>query len=336
LLFFETIEIPTAELTIIQKMADTACTNSNGCVEAKRLREKCFKPAKSWERDGVNYTLFLNNPAKDNVPSASDVNREQCFVVALHTLMALGLRPEEIKKSTALQSGLNNKIKRDPQFIAEMIKQSYKIKDDEKIKNKKLTFSVVKESSPVVFTLDTQASRDLAAAIGQPENKPTLGPLFTDDELKAFTKVSTNKDPIPLSDFHVSLEIRSFESLIYFLGEVVRAEVEIPRISPMSLPVTVRQRWLDAGASYETPLFVAKRDTPPADNARLVLEDDHGKTYWIPDICDASVIPSRPPGQCTTEYPNHQSMTVMTIFNQLWSLQKEPGTNPSPTIGVGG
>ena len=61
---------------------------------------------------------------------------------------------------------------------------------------------------------------------------------------------------------------------------------------------------------------------------------------WIPAFCYTP--PLARPGateaarSCSSEYPDHDTMTVLALVNQVWGLQKEPSPELQPILTLGG
>jgi hypothetical protein len=101
---------------------------------------------------------------------------------------------------------------------------------------------------------------------------------------------------------------RSLDSMLYYLGEDVRA----------GNAVTV---WSGSGRMRELPLFVVRRGSAAA----LVSIDYRGDSYGIPDECAGS----------DTCEQNHRSLQILSLLNQIWGLQKEASEAPSvPVVSV--
>jgi hypothetical protein len=118
----------------------------------------------------------------------------------------------------------------------------------------------------------------------------------------ATAKPSTGAKPV------FRFTTRSLDSMIYYVGESVRA----------GNSVTI---WTGSGRMREMPLFLVERN--PSDE--LVSIDYRGGHYAIPDQCD---------GDDTCEQ-SHRSLQVLSLFNQIWGLQKEASEAPSvPVVSV--
>lgn len=101
---------------------------------------------------------------------------------------------------------------------------------------------------------------------------------------------------------------RSLDSMLYYLGENVRANGA----------VTI---WSGGGRMKEMPLFLVERGGWSA----LVSVSYRGGSYAIPDQCA---------GDDTCEQ-SHRSLQVLSLLNQVWGLQKEASEAPSvPVVSV--
>ena len=132
------------------------------------------------------------------------------------------------------------------------------------------------------------------------------------------------------------MSVRAFEGVVYYLGEVVRAETADLNADERGYYPTIvaRARWGEHSERDE-PLFVVKKG-PGNGEVAIAVRDDKGDNYWIPGFCTEFDYRFPVPDNCATEYPNHESLTVLTLLNQLWGLQKEPSVAPTRTISVGG
>jgi hypothetical protein len=147
---------------------------------------------------------------------------------------------------------------------------------------------------------------------------------------------------ISTSEIKIGLAIRSFEGVVYYLGEIVRAEnFGIDSEHPPYFPTIVgRAPW--GGVPLPDEALFEVQTGSAHDGAAVVVKDDHGDNFWIPDFCNGAYAPgslaysSVGPQKCGAEYPDHESLTVLTLVNQVWGLQKEPSVAPEPTISVGG
>lgn len=106
-----------------------------------------------------------------------------------------------------------------------------------------------------------------------------------------------------------SFTTRSLDSMVYYLGEDLRAGDH----------VSVWESGADR-KQHETQLFSVKPGERGA--SALVSAEYRGQTYIIPDECDGRA-------DCDQQ---HRSLQVLSLLNQLWGLQKE--ATDAPTVPV--
>jgi hypothetical protein len=363
LLFVDSISIPTGELEFIKKTVDDYCGQkpvpqkyclslspiSAGDTVNTNLLEQCINKAPISKRDGGDYAIFINDPSWFSSPDAP-VQSERCFIVVMRTLLALGLHPVD-GPSTKVAAHIADAFLKEPRFREKLIEQSLTItthKDDESIKPDENY--VTKKGGPTTFELDSKLTVGLADKVACTIKGGPMGELagaFSKDDLDALGYLKTSgpagacrdsKKKPALGDLKISLHVRSFEAVIYFLGEVVREEAID---SSSSAPPTIvgREPWETPKGSYEEPLFLVRAGQVDA-GAPVAIQDDHGNTFWIPDHCLTPALslerPDWIPKPCSMEYPDHESLTVLTIVDQLWGLQKEPSDkSATPTLSLG-
>jgi len=135
--------------------------------------------------------------------------------------------------------------------------------------------------------------------------------------------------------------VRSFESVIYYLGEIVRASRgETGAVAPYVVRIIGRSMGDATGKSvYEEALFDLRTGSPDA-TAVFSFRDDDGRTNWIPGFCYDPPVP-RPQAResaatCSNGFPDHDTLTVLALVNQVWGLQKEPSATAQPILTLGG
>ena len=124
----------------------------------------------------------------------------------------------------------------------------------------------------------------------------------------------------------VRLTTRSLEGMIYYLGEVLRAEGsddgEIPQAAATSVWAWNRIQHRD----MVWGLFLADRGSVPSDSA--VSVDFDGHTYFVPSECSDTQA-------CPDPRHRHRTLQVLALLNQIWGLQKETAQMPIvPTVTV--
>jgi hypothetical protein len=151
----------------------------------------------------------------------------------------------------------------------------------------------------------------------------------------------TTAKPVPLKDLKINVDLRSFESVIYYLGEVVRASRgETGSPAPYIVRILGRQPGDATQKSvYEETLFDLRTGSPDATSV-FSFRDDDGRTNWIPGFCYNPPMP-RPQALesasiCSNGFPDHETMAVLSLVNQIWGLQKEPSPTAQPILTLGG
>lgn len=228
------------------------------------------------------------------------------------------------------------------------------------------TFRVTKKSSDKALILDPLATRLVRTAPDfrheillcggsdhqNKENEKVCKKSQAEYQKDVEEDARTGK-PIALGDLKIHVQQRSFEGMVYYLGEVVRAqEGQSGAARPYRVLVLGREPWdpviapssqpggAKAGSisRYEELLFDLRSTTPS--DAIFEVADDAGVVHWIPGFCveEGLVRTSAKDaaGKCSIEYPNHETLVVLTVLNQLWALQKEPSEEPLKTVTVGG
>ena len=139
-----------------------------------------------------------------------------------------------------------------------------------------------------------------------------------------------------LSADKIALSTRSFEGMIYYLGETLRHE-EDQDADPLTFPRVLGRNPALSGGGYYEIMFYGSSHLNSGD-AAVSVRDDTGTTYAIPKSCMAAS-PSQSSGQvtCSSEYPDNESLPLMNFVNQVWGLQKESVQGPtSPLVVVKG
>lgn len=168
--------------------------------------------------------------------------------------------------------------------------------------------------------------------------------------------------PPPGDASFVTVSPRSLESIVYFLGEIVRRDVldtedctrgegldirvcnnRPTRVSatilnwraPSGPPVTLEGPPTPGASTngytyiYEEELFRVAEGIPTLD--AIARTSDGLSHYFVPRMCDAKLglYTMHPPDPCTRETPDHASGEVLTVVNQLWGLNKTVATAPA-------
>jgi hypothetical protein len=380
LLFIASFSIPKAELPILRETLDVFCADmrhyqkycgsGDSLIASEPLANAwkasdCLDPDKvpTDRRGGVDYALYVNDPAAEDTQGA--YHPELCFQIVLRDLLALGMHMEKRKTITDVDLHASAATLNEANFRAELVKEGLTITPDGKVQ---------KEGSEIVASLDPTATayirlhNNFRAVVEQclvyaahgvePDAAnhcpPTRQPKETEAAFRTRLSASeaayqslvttdeTKAKVVSLAELKVGVDIRSFESVVYFLGEVVRASRGEAAANSPSYIVRVlgRQPWdPDHRSVYEEALFDLRKGSPDQP-AAVELRDDRGDMNWIPAFC-YSPPPARPGATeaartCSSEYPDHDTMTVLALVNQVWGLQKEPSTAAQPILTLGG
>lgn len=306
---------------------------------------------------------FSNDPARELPPpgSTADVRTmdhpQICFEILLQDLLALDLAivPGGNRSYELVEKDIPEDVADTAKFRSEMIAQKMRLfKDDDSD-----TYDVCKlKTSGIRFVLAIDKTQEQRAAAAD-----KLGDLIdalsppgraTKKKGKEVTQKAEDAGddesrcgsiPVPQEDAkkgvvlhmnQVAFSIRSFEGMIYYLGEVTRAEeggLPVPRSI-----VRILSRNPDLlGAGHYNTMFYAS-DKLDSKDAAFTVRDAAGKDHSIPVLCPASVSlapPRKDDAPCSTEYPDNESLSVMALLNQVWGLQKEASTGPGAAVVVG-
>jgi hypothetical protein len=380
LLFVNSISIPKAELPILREAVDTFCADmrhyqkfcgtGDSLVASEPLANgwkasACLDPTSvpTDRRGGVDYAVYFNDPAVEDTAGA--YHPELCFQIVLRDLLALGLHLEKRKTATEVDSHASAAMLANSTFRTELLKEGLIVTPDGKVK---------KEGSEIVMAFDPSATAFIrlhnnfravvmqcivyAARKVEPETSAHCPPARGLKESEAawharvdaaerdyenlVTTDETKARPVSLGELQIGIDVRSFESVVYYLGEIVRGSRGdgVAGSPPYIVRVLGRQPSDPEHRShYEETLFDLRRGSPEH-SAALVVRDDYGNSNWIPAFCYVPS-PPRPDAteaarSCSSEYPDHDTMTVLALVNQVWGLQKEPSTAPQPILTLGG
>ncbi|MBL6936228.1 MAG: hypothetical protein ISS15_13765 [Alphaproteobacteria bacterium] len=378
MMFMNSISLPKAALPILREVlhrycgdmrhAQKYCGSADSLIAAEGVAgwraDDCLDPARvpTDRHGGVDYALFVNDPAAENV--AGSYHPELCFQIVLRDLLAIGMHLEKRTTKQDVDVTAPAATLAAADFRAELLREGLTVSKEGKVQ---------KEVTDMVLTLDPAATAqfrlhpifrsavlrcDVFARRGvKPEEglhcPPTRAASEADAAWKArlaaydaswdamIAEDETKARPVPLHDLKISVDVRSFETVIYYLGEVVRAaRAETGAPVPYIVRVLGRQPGDAAQASmYEEALFDL-RSGAPGPGAAIVFKDDAGDTNWIPGFCYNPSPPrlhaAEAAATCSNEYPDHDSLTVLALVNQIWGLQKEPSTTTQPILTLGG
>ena len=164
---------------------------------------------------------------------------------------------------------------------------------------------------------------------GTPET-PQQAVLASSDEQ---TAANQGLKPLKLNADKISFSTRSFEAMIYYLGEAVRYEDD-PQSMQIGFPHVLGRNPAVAGAGYVETMFYSSSHLPDTDTA-IKVRDDSGKTYGLPKYCMTAGFDQVPGSiSCSAEYPDNESLDVLNFVNAVWGLQKESTQGPTSPLVV--
>ena len=167
------------------------------------------------------------------------------------------------------------------------------------------TNPVVPESGDTVLATETDTE-------GNPQNN-----------LPKVVKLTTDK---------VMFSTRSFQGMIYYLGEILRYE-EFKGADPVNFPRVLGRNPAVGGSRYYEVMFYGSSNLDSEDTA-VAVRDDTGKTFAIPKPCMRQPPPGAGPAACSSEYPDNESLQLLNFVNQIWGLQKESVNSPASPLVV--
>ena len=143
----------------------------------------------------------------------------------------------------------------------------------------------------------------------------------------------TTLKPVKLTSNKIAFSTRSFQGMIYYLGETLRYQ-EDENADPATFPRVMGRNPAVAGGGYVEIMFYGSSRLPEGD-AAVAVKDDTGKSYYLPKPCmTAALSPASRLGVCSAEYPDNESLQVLNFVNQVWGLQKESFQGPTSPLVV--
>ena len=306
--------------------------------------ENCARSGGAYPDRTAQSVSFVNDPAQEILPPGSNAARtsvphpQMCFEILLQDLLALGLDITAGGASSSVaESDVPAAVADDPTFRLEMMKENVKIVKQEESGN-----AVLCKSKPesVAFTL--QFPRDSGTRLG------ALGAALDSDANSArqssakrngascdageTREQQSGDSAVRLASKDFEFTERSFESMIYYLGEIARADEN--GVDPLTIVRVQGRNPSVTGPSYTESLFYASSELD-SDDAALSVIDDHGKKIYLADLCPKSIhlAPAKADGGgCSVEFPDNESIAVISLLNQVWGLQKEYTAPPSQPV----
>jgi hypothetical protein len=125
---------------------------------------------------------------------------------------------------------------------------------------------------------------------------------------------------------------RSFQGMIYYLGEILRYE-EFKGVDSVNFPRVLGRNPAAGANRYYEIMFYGSSNLDSEDTA-VSVHDDVGKTFAIPKPCMRQPMPGAGPLACSSEYPDNESLQLLNFVNQIWGLQKESVNSPASPLVV--
>jgi hypothetical protein len=137
---------------------------------------------------------------------------------------------------------------------------------------------------------------------------------------------------VKLTTDKVMFSTRSFQGMIYYLGEILRYE-EFKGVDSVNFPRVLGRNPAAGGNRYYEIMFYGSSNLDGEDVA-VSVRDDAGKTFAIPKPCMREPMPGAGPLACSSEYPDNESLQLLNFVNQVWGLQKESVNSPASPLVV--
>lgn len=370
-LFVNSVDIPQPVLRQIQARLAGSCNSDHDRSPSQRMHCGVFQQDLTAYNSAANLAegttfsavcapgpgdaVFVNDPATK--VTGDGLRQNFCFGELVHALLALGLDTDDSKKSSAVEKDVPEGVANAPKVRTEAIKEGLTFALQP---GPTKLYSICKpQSGGAIFTLPGDTYKSLVKAVLADEKTGTDDEVFPDksDPCDAGQRVEPGKNDengkstkvyisstADIKNLKIEFALRSFEGVVYYLGQNVRAENE----SGYPTFVMDREAAWDAKSStlknaFREPLFVALHS--PSGGALVEATDDDGDTYGIPAPCNDLSLKGwsglgsflvRPKPDCSNETPQHESFEILTLVNQMWGLNKQATSSPSnPAIVVG-
>jgi len=337
------------------------CSNFAAGNGQSRL-DSCADPADSDDTK----IQFVNDPALRF--SEEGYKRFECFQRLERALLAVGLHPDSVSTHKVQYIVSMDTVKNNPRVLADVTQQGLEaaITTSGRLAVCKKTDTPLLVLPDEIKKLLGPKDSDATPAIRHSKHKtgqaviPPPAPLASsgptgeysqlgvfnvsnlygkdDAEYKSLWHAKQPKDckeaadqkekdagapPKPDDPPAIAFNQRSVEAMVYYIGQIIRRRVELRDMSKVTY-----LNGADPGNPYEEELFRIRTGDPDAGAVVDVTND--GKGYFVPDLCakddndkDASDL------GCSAEYPNHASVQVLTLLNQVWGLQKTATAPPT-------
>ena len=256
------------------------------------LRNRCL--------EGSDKTVtFHNDP--------SDADGSLCFRAMLRVLISLGLGVSTRDEYTVVVPNLPPASAHNLEGLSNAAAAKLVV-----ARRKDGDFAVCSKDEVSSFTLDPDAFAAGVATAGGFFDRPNLATTSLSSNLP--TSCAAAASPAPAAAGAeppvFSFTTRSLDSMLYYLGEDLRAGDSVTIWTGHHAPRLA-----------EIPLFMVERGS----SHELVGIDYRGSHYAIPDQC----------GDDMTCEQQHRSLQVLSLLNQIWGLQKEASEAPTvPVVSV--
>jgi len=364
LMFIGSVSMTNAQIKDLSNLASHHCqeVHSQGSnpwcteifLEPDRLpSSNCLNPVGD---DKTTSNLFANDPA---VYQKKSYRSFRCFSEITRALLAVGLHADPSTSHEFSYKIPLSIAKGNPRFLADLSQQGFEVAvlkgGDVAVCKKKdgVAFKLAEEMKkyiappkivPVkVGSTKTHQSKFVEQSTKVPSEYTSLsvltvsasfGPDSATKPQLAAKKDSPQScgDAVPPKginesepkDVAIAFTQRSMEAMVYYIGQIIRREVNLKNIEASQFAEEPSVSFLaglnDDGTPRKEELFRIRTGSPTDDAIAQV--DYRDTTYYIPSICDDH--------DCANvEFPNHASPQILTLLNQVWGLQKSATALPA-------
>jgi hypothetical protein len=248
-----------------------------------------------------------------------------CFQALMRLIIALGPEAKSVDTLKVLAASLPVSGRFSPADVAELDKQNLVLG------NAAGKFVVCRRTQTSQFALSrlltgTSTSFVSPASDTGGDDKTFLAsarPSGAKADCSALVAADKSRDTEKAGSepLRVEFTTRSFDGMVYYLGEILRAEANSPAADTTVWTFNLNQRRFEPWTLYE-----AVAGSWSGQGA--VSVDYNGTSYVIPAACANSET-------CASADGKHLSLQVLAMLNQIWGLEKEEATQPLvPTVTV--
>ena len=329
LLFMEDARLSSSDVANLRKLADKRCQTvpmddprTKWCTDsqAKSVVANCANAFAG----STNSVQIVNDPVLYKAPN--DYFEFTCFQSVVRTLLALGMYPDSSTGHSLLYKVPLSVVSGNPRYLSDLNQQGLEIailpdpagaassRGNSKGRADMGYVAVCKKADSVSFHFpkDVTSMPELKSYF--PSGLFVIASARTeksDDTQIKSCKDAATKSPPPELDDAISFDTRSFEAMVYFIGEIIRRKVDLGDTAGTVKILT------EGG---EDILFDVETGVPPLSAAATAWANE--RFYYVPSICG--------PADCkNAEFPAQLSPQVLTVLNQVWGLQKSATTPPA-------